>query len=43
MTQLIGLREKTLLFAEDDDIIRYNTLGILSVFFKKVITAKFGQ
>ena len=43
MTQLIGLREKTLLFAEDDDIIRYNTLGILSVFFKKVITAKDGQ
>ncbi len=43
MTDLILLREKVLLFAEDDKTIRDETSIVLSLIFKKVITAKDGE
>lgn len=43
MTELMSLRDKVLLFAEDEEIIRDQTLDILNVLFKEVIVAIDGQ
>lgn len=43
MTELITLRDKVLLFAEDDAIIRTKTLDVLTILFKKIILACDGQ
>lgn len=43
VNNLLVLKNKTVLFAEDDDIMREQTAEILSMIFKKVYTAKDGE
>ena len=43
MIEPIMLKTKTILFAEDDEIILKNTTDTLNTIFKQVITAKDGQ
>jgi len=40
---LLALKNKTVLFAEDDDVMREQTAEILSMIFKKVYTARDGE